>query len=591
MCIAFWSALLFAGVHAAAQIPIQDQIQNQIQENIQQYTQPAAESTRVAVHGEVRNAATGQPLPRALVRIEGEAGTGTLTDGEGRFEIPGVPTGPQTFRVVKPGFHDRPYSTEDAGYSAEGPAHSVNVAAQMPDLVFTLTANCVIHGRIQLSTGDPAEGMAVMLLKRVVRNGRGLWEPDGEARTKGDGGYRFAGLPEGVYALYTQPALESEPVGAGVASGSGARIAREGFPSVFYPDARDFSGAAHIQLSAGDQAESNFILTAERFYTVTATGVLPGPGNNPAPPGSAAIVMDASGHLLPYVAQYDSAAHGLQTDLPNGTYVMMMQTFLPRLLERLNGPVAVLQNRNDGAVSGSVEFSVEGRAVNGLSIPLGPTPTVSVVLRYVHNDVGQVSSVPAASPTEMVNLTLDRSDGVPSPQGDSVMMIDGSQDSLQFTAQPGAYWLNTMLPRKGWCAGPLTGGGVNLARDPLTVMLTSPTPPMELTLRDDCATLTLTLPAAMAAFGPGEEPFYTVYIVPDFDTTTYIPPMTMHPSSGATLTLDTLTPGNYHVYIFDSPVHLEYRNPAVMAALPNSGQAVTLTPGVTNALTLEVPEH
>jgi len=36
-------------------------------------------------------------------------------------------------------------------------------------------------------------------------------------------------------------------------------------------------------------------------------------------------------------------------------------------------------------------------------------------------------------------------------------------------------------------------------------------------------------------------------------------------------------------------VHLEYRNPAVLAALPNSGQAVTLSPGSMATLVLEVP--
>ena len=49
--------------------------------------QPGATAppTLVTVHGEVRDSATGQPLPRSLVRIEGEADTGTLTDGDGRF--------------------------------------------------------------------------------------------------------------------------------------------------------------------------------------------------------------------------------------------------------------------------------------------------------------------------------------------------------------------------------------------------------------------------------------------------------------------------------------------------------------------------
>jgi hypothetical protein len=65
--------------------------------------------------------------------------------------------------------------------------------------------------------------------------------------------------------------------------------------------------------------------------------------------------------------------------------------------------------------------------------------------------------------------------------------------------------------------------------------------------------------------------------------------MTIHPSSGTMLTIDGLTPGSYHVYTFDSPVHLEYRNPAVVAALANPGQTVALSAATTSSLTLEVP--
>jgi hypothetical protein len=110
---------------------------------------------------------------------------------------------------------------------------------------------------------------------------------------------------------------------------------------------------------------------------------------------------------------------------------------------------------------------------------------------------------------------------------------------------------------------------------------------MELTLRDDCGSLNLTLPGAQATFVPGEEPFYTVYVVPDFDTVQDIPPMTVHPSSGATLTLDGLTPGNYHVYSFDAPVHLAYRDPAAMSALSNAGQEVTVSAGTAANVVVE----
>jgi hypothetical protein len=87
----------------------------------------------------------------------------------------------------------------------------------------------------------------------------------------------------------------------------------------------------------------------------------------------------------------------------------------------------------------------------------------------------------------------------------------------------------------------------------------------------------------------GEERFYTVYAVPDFDSTEDVVPQTLRPSTGGRITLTGLTPGNYHVYTFDRPVALEYRNPAVLASL--QGQAVVVAPSVETELTVEVPQR
>jgi hypothetical protein len=67
-------------------------------------------------------------------------------------------------------------------------------------------------------------------------------------------------------------------------------------------------------------------------------------------------------------------------------------------------------------------------------------------------------------------------------------------------------------------------------------------------------------------------------------------PVTLRPSTGGTATLEDLTPGNYHVYAFNATARLEYRDRAVLAALPNQGQAVTLSAGTTSKLVLEAPE-
>jgi hypothetical protein len=155
--------------------------------------------------------------------------------------------------------------------------------------------------------------------------------------------------------------------------------------------------------------------------------------------------------------------------------------------------------------------------------------------------------------------------------------------------ETGSYWAHTSITQHGLCLASFTAGGANLAREPLVIGPAGVTAPLLLTLRDDCASLTLTLPAAGAALAPGEERWYTVYVVPDFDSTDNVVPQTLRPSSGGTVTLEGLTPGSYHVYTFAASVVLEYHNPAALAALPTPGQAITLSPVTTSNLVLEVP--
>ena len=564
---------------------------------------PAAVSSDkpVKVRGFVSNAATGEPLPRVLVRIEGDADAGVLTDGEGRFEIPAVPPGPQTFRLLKPGFRDRPYATEEVDYQAEGPAHNVLVAAGMRDLNFSLIPNGAIHGYVELSTGDPAQDIPVVLAKQVVRNGRAVWAQNATTRTNGDGSYRFAGLPEGVYAVYTEPVLESEPAVDLVAAGSAQSVARNGYPSVFFPDAHDFSSAMRIRLTIGEQAQANLSLTLEPFQTVTATAYFPD-GRLFAPKQGSesgadssfvgATVMDAAGRRLSYTAQFDGATHTVQTALPDGVYTLQISV-KSNDPNASGGDAAVKAGRKQGTYTGFAEFSVEGHAVTNLRIPLSTLPNRPVRLRLAQTAMRppQSSTTSRQGLQSLVTISAIDAGETPTNEGvESATSEASGPEQLDLNgAGSGPLWINAQVNDRSLCVDTFTAGGINLAREPLNLNPSATPPPMELTLRSDCASLTLTLPPALSAFLPGEEPFYTVYVVPDFDTTADIPPMNIHPSSGATVTVDGLTPGSYHVYSFDSPVRLEYRNPAVLAALPVRGQAVALSPGGSASLVLEVP--
>lgn len=541
-------------------------------------------ATLATLHGVVTDASTGQPVSRALVRIEGDADTGALTDGDGRFEIPGVPIGPQLIQDVKPGYIDVPRAAGAATVEdTVGPAHNVIVTAEMPDLLFTLSPTSSIQGQIELSSGDPAQDIQVNLLRRTISDGRADWTPAAITKTDSYGNYRFGGLANGVYVLYTDPAMDSDPATNLLGAGSGGR---GGYPSQFYPGSSDLAGAVRIPLTPGDQEQANMTLTLEPFQIVSATLVLPQEQSSAGAAASySAVVMDAAGHQLPYRAGYIQRANMIQALLPDGAYSLLVTS----------QPTSGRSGMGSGLLFGSVDFSVAGHEVTNLRIPLTapqPNPVQLLVDRTALSEQQPGASQQGAGQTRVLLSPAGGQTGGWIGQGMVSAYASGSAPGPMQASWllPGAYWAHTHIGQHGLCEESFTAGGANLAREPVILGPSGSIAPMTLTLRDDCATLTLSLPQNLMMQSPGEEPFFTVYVVPDFDSTTDVEPVTLRPSTGGTATLNDLTPGSYHIYAFNATARLEYHNPDVLAALPNPGQAVTLSAGTTNNFVLELPQ-
>jgi hypothetical protein len=538
------------------------------------------------VHGIVRNGATVEPLPHALVRINGDAATGVLTGGDGRFEIADLPTGPQDFMVIKPGFIDQVEDAADSdGSHQHGYGHNVIVVAQMGDLVFTMMPLNSIEGTIQLSTGDAAEGIQVALLRRNVQDGRVVWQTEANAKTDIDGVYRFGELSDGSFAVYTEPAMDSNAATNLVETGSGNKVEREGYASTFYPDARNLAGAAKIRVQGGEQAQANITLTLEPFHAVSATATMPRTISS-AGENVAVQVADAQGQALPYPAQYDAAAHMAQADLPDGSYTFLasMQTNRMQVRSTGNGETFNLAYQSPRSARGEVSFAVAGHAVSGLQLPIslsGGNP-IQVILNRNSNENARTEEL-------HIYVTLSQTGG---GLGDGIVTSFAEGSGLMpletQNPPPGAYWVHTAISTQTWCEASFTAGGASLAKEQLVLNSAGSTASLVLTLRDDCAGLTLAMPGSVGV-AAGEEPFYTVYVVPDFDSTEDVVPQTLRPSTGGRIKLAGLTPGNYHVYTFTRPTALAYRDHAVLASLPS--QAVTLAPGSDAELTLEAPQQ
>jgi hypothetical protein len=545
-------------------------------------------SPPATVHGIVRVGASGEPLSHALVRISGDAAAAVLTDGNGRFEIAEVPEGPQDFVVMKPGYLDETEARADSmAWNAHGYGHNVIVASGMGNVVFTMEPVNSIRGQVQLSTGDIAEDIQVTLLKRTVQDGRVVWQTVTNAKTNSEGVYRFGELSDGQYVVYTQPTMDSETENNLVERGRGNDVVREGYASVFYPDARDLAAAAKIHVAGGEQAQANISLTLERFQPVTASVTMPNLGSGAS--NVSIQVQDARGNPLPYAAQYDGGTHTAQAFLPDGNYTLLATatSTLMHIMAVRNGGggLAALTAGCPGCspVMGEVTVSVAGRAVPNLHLSMSPEGTNPV---QVTVERGLGDSAPRGD--ERVTVTLSQTGGALS-DGMVSSYAEGTISRSLDTAPPppGSYWVHTSIASKSLCEGSFTAGGANLAREPLVLGLSGTTATLVLALRNDCASLTLLLPNSVG-LSAGEERSYTVYAVPDFDSTEDVVPQTLRPSTGGRITLRGLTPGNYHVYAFARPVALEYRNPSVLASLP--GQAVALAPNAEAELTLEAPQ-
>jgi hypothetical protein len=305
------------------------------------------------------------------------------------------------------------------------------------------------------------------------------------------------------------------------------------------------------------------------------------------------LVLDARGHQLPYSAQYDPNTRSMQTLLPDGAYSLVAIATRSRLPGFAGGGSKFAAPGGE-VLTGQIDVSVAGHAVSNLRIPLAAARTspvqVSVMRTGVAPAQGSESDSTASPQDSGVFITVSQtgawiSDGMVMSlaQGSTAGPLESSFVS------PGAYWVHTNIAQKGLCESSFTAGGAGLAHEPLVLGSSGAAVPLTLALRDDCASLTLALPASMSVPAAGEEPFYMVYVVPDFESTVDVVPQTLRASSGASITLAGLTPGDYHVYAFNRPVALEYRNPAVLSGL--RGQAVTLGPGAERELVVEAGQQ
>jgi hypothetical protein len=215
---------------------------------------PTRPQDMCSVEGQVSNAVTGEPLKKARVVLQSWDGRnpkthGASTDAEGRFLIQDVEPGNYSPYAERNGFMRAQYGQRGTGRSNASAARDLTLSPgqHVRDVVFHLTPQGVIAGRVLDEDGEPVVNVQIGVLRYSYGQGKRPLPPAGYAMTDDLGEYRVFALDPGKYylsATYRPPNMLAADRTAGGPP-------QEGYAPTYFPGTNDPTGAAPIELGAG----------------------------------------------------------------------------------------------------------------------------------------------------------------------------------------------------------------------------------------------------------------------------------------------------------------------------------------------------
>lgn len=531
-----------------------------------------------SLHGTVVNSVTREPVLRALVHSP-DNGIATFTDDQGRFEFNFPRTESNTTSPAdEQRFYNRPTQlmARKPGFLEVGNWTSYqpqNTATD--DVTISLIPESVIVGRVSLPSSNQADRITVQVYKRQVSDGRAHWVPAASASTRSNGEFRIANLSAGTYKLFTDELLDRDPITFD------PRGQLYGYPPIYYPTATDFASAAPIILETGKTFHVELSPVLQPYYSVKIAIT------NMQAEGSVQVSVALQGHKGP---GYSLGYGGDQTiggRLPSGIYMVE----------------ATLQGQP--TASGSVNIMVKGAPLTNANLALIPNGSIPV---YIKEELSASTGRNSASVFKQGKFSREQKADVSLRPADDFNSTGTGflrpprkpkeNDLVLENVGPGRYWVSVNAFR-GYVASAVAGG-VDLLRQPLVVGPGGASPPIEIVLRDDSATIEGTVDgmptpprsarnsagvgSTTAYFGPMLQGPY-VYCIPLPDapgrfTENWVSPEGM-------FQIQQLPPGAYRIFAFDrQQQELEYQNPEAMRAYEGKGPLVRLVPGQTEHLRL-----
>jgi hypothetical protein len=514
---------------------------------------------------------SGQPVPRALIKLSTASHRATLTDSKGKFQFENLPAGSVTLEGEKPGFLTRDLLGRWSLSSV-----TLQLTPNTPPAILKLIPEGVITGQVSDENGEPLEGVTIRISPRSPDH-RDL-SPDMLQRpaiSDDQGKFRIVGLRSGSYYLVGR--LNQAPA----LNAAGKSSPPAGYSPVFYPGVNDIASAVPIKVLPGKTVQANLSLKREPFVQLSGTVS----GYNPQEQLSL-MLKDSSGMPENTEVIFDSSTGSFHTKwIPPGFYTLTAQSAGDVSVEASSeSPVTIYSSRHGAIrVSRSSFARATLRATSSrsdLHLTLQPLANIPVVLRGLaapsSDGLQSVPPLPVLISKQNGAAGIISYSPAPDPEG-GPSSVD--LRLLFFGIAPGTYELG-IAPQlnTSYYVESATWGSTDLLRDDLVLDSSGSVPPIEITVRDDGATLNgkvlssdIPLPAQ-------------VVLLADRRKT----PISLPVNSDGTFAVSGLAPGVYRVFAVDSSTDFDYEDPAFLAKISSKIQEITLAPKQSASINLEL---
>jgi hypothetical protein len=489
--------------------------------------------------GTVVDALTGAPVRRALVQLMGVQSQAVLTDEGGKFRFENLAQGECVLMAHKPGYTDNRF----------GDSTAITIGQNTSPLVLKLDPESAITVKVTGEDGDGVEGLPVRILSSEVQQGRRYWNAHQGGQTDEQGEFKAANLRPGKYYVAVGPS--SRPVGH---VGDGAQGTDVGYPRVFYPNARELEGAAAVEANPGRRARLEIALsTAVPLYRISGAVVGGKPGQPCYP-----TLMDSSGEDLGVGVRTNPATGVFRSgEIPAGFYTLMANCTA------------------DGRISstGRMLLHVDSNLTN-VTLSVAPMATIPVDFRTNGSGPHEKEN----PPTGRVILTKAQQNGRRGTAW-SELESDGDEKRMVINgAEPGSYLVD-IRPNPGWYVESALYGSVDLLTEELTVSEGGTTEAIEITMRNDGASVSGNVR------GKGATPATGLVLMVSSRAPRMVEAAEI---MNGTFTVSDLAPGSYRAIAIDQADDLEYTNPEELRDYLTKAQDVTLGPKQESHLDLEL---